>query len=64
MPAGLQQFARYQPFTPVTNTIRGLLFGGTAIEPNIVAAAGWSLGITLACYLWARRLYDRRPVTA
>ena len=25
MPAGLRQFAEYEPFTPVTQTIRGLL---------------------------------------
>ena len=30
MPAGLRQFAEYQPFTPVTETLRGLLTG-TAI---------------------------------
>ena len=28
MPAGLRQFAEYQPFTPVTQTVRGLLTGG------------------------------------
>ena len=27
MPAGLRQFATYQPFTPVTETLRGLLTG-------------------------------------
>ena len=27
MPAGLRQFADYQPFTPVTETVRGLLTG-------------------------------------
>ena len=27
MPAGLRQFAEYQPFTPVTQTVRGLLTG-------------------------------------
>src|SRR5580658_6231384 len=27
MPAGLRQFATYQPFTPVTETVRGLLTG-------------------------------------
>ena len=59
MPTGLQQFARYQPFTPVTEAVRGLLGGAARSGPSL-AAAGWSVGITLACYLWARRLYDRR----
>jgi ABC-2 type transport system permease protein len=63
MPTGLRQFARYQPFTPVTDTLRGLLFGGTPGASTIIGAILWSVGITLACYLWARRLYDRRPMT-
>ena len=63
MPAGLQQFARYQPFTPVTDALRGLLFGGSSVGPDVIGAAAWSVGISLACYLWAMRLYDRRPVT-
>ena len=34
MPAGLRQFAEYQPFTPVTETLRGLLTG-TPIGTNL-----------------------------
>jgi len=59
LPTGLEQFARYQPFTPVTETLRGLLTG-TPIGANAVWAAAWSVGIALASYLWARRLYTRR----
>ena len=59
MPTGLRQFAKYQPFTPVTETLRGLLTG-TPIGANAVAAAAWSVGIALASYLWARRLYRHR----
>ena len=33
MPEGLRQFAEYQPFTPVTETLRGLLTG-TGIGTN------------------------------
>ena len=44
MPAGLRQFAEYQPFTPVTETVRGLLTG-TPIGDNAIAAAAWSVGI-------------------
>jgi ABC-2 type transport system permease protein len=63
MPAGLAQFARYQPFTPVTETLRGLLTG-TAIGPYAVGALCWSIGIALASYLWAVHLYrHRRPTT-
>jgi ABC-2 type transport system permease protein len=59
LPTGLEQFARYQPFTPVTETLRGLLTG-TPIGANAVAAVAWSLGIALVSYLWARRLYANR----
>ena len=59
MPAGLRQFASYQPFTPVTDTVRGLLMG-THVGAHAVAAIAWSVGIALASYLWARHLYSRR----
>jgi ABC-2 type transport system permease protein len=59
MPAGLRQFAAYQPFTPVTQAVRGLLTGGP-VGTHAVAAVAWSLGITLASYLWALRLYNNR----
>lgn len=59
MPAGLRQFAEYQPFTPVTETLRGLLTG-TGIGTNAVVAVAWSLGIALVSYFWARHLYQHR----
>jgi ABC-2 type transport system permease protein len=62
MPAGLRWFADYQPFTPVIQTVRGLLTGGP-IGDNAIMAIGWGVGITALSYLWARRLY-RRPMQA
>jgi ABC-2 type transport system permease protein len=59
MPAGLRQFAEYQPFTPVIQTIRGLLSGGP-VGAHAIAAVAWTAGIALACYLWSIRLYERR----
>jgi ABC-2 type transport system permease protein len=59
MPDGLRQFATYQPFTPVTETVRGLLTG-TTIGGNAIGAMAWSVGIAVAAYLWARYLYDHR----
>jgi ABC-2 type transport system permease protein len=59
MPTGLRQFAEYQPFTPATETLRGLLTG-TPIGNNAVIAVAWSVGIALTSYLWARRLYTAR----
>jgi ABC-2 type transport system permease protein len=59
MPAGLQQFARYQPFTSVTETLRGLLTG-TPIGAHAAAAVVWSIGIAAASYFWAIHLYRHR----
>ena len=60
MPAGLRWFAEYQPFTPIIETLRGLLTG-TAIGSSAVLAVGWCAALALAGYLWARSRYDRRP---
>jgi hypothetical protein len=62
MPAGLRWFAEYQPFTPVIETIRGLLLG-TAIGNHAIIAIAWSIGIGAASYLWARHLFNRPPIT-
>jgi ABC-2 type transport system permease protein len=59
MPTGLRQFAEYQPSTPVADTVRGLVSGG-AIGGHAIAAIAWSIGIAVASYLWAIRLYNRR----
>lgn len=61
LPTGLRWFAEYQPFTPVTQAVRGLLVGG-AIGDNAVIAIAWSAGVALAAYLWARHVYTRRPL--
>lgn len=61
MPTAIRWFAEYQPFTPVINTVRGLLIGGP-IGNNAVIAIAWSLAIALGSYLWARKLFSRDPV--
>jgi len=63
MPAGLRQFAEYQPFTPIIETLRGLLNGNVHQSDAIVSVA-WCLAIALAGYLWAKKLYNREPRTA
>ncbi|SDF31449.1 ABC-2 type transport system permease protein [Blastococcus fimeti] len=60
MPAGLRWFAEHQPFTPIIETVRGLLTG-TAIGSSGLVATAWCAGIALVGYLWARRNYERRP---
>jgi len=51
-------FASYQPFTPVIDTLRGLLLG-TPIGNSAVLAVAWCAGLTLIGYLWARAVYNR-----
>jgi len=58
MPTAVRWFAEYQPFTPVIETLRGLLLG-TSIGNNAILAVAWSLVITVASYLWSRKLYNR-----
>jgi ABC-2 type transport system permease protein len=58
MPGVLRWFAEYQPFTPVIETVRGLLMG-TPVGGHALAAVAWSVVITVASYLWAIRLYNR-----
>jgi ABC-2 type transport system permease protein len=59
MPGWLAAFATYQPFTPVTETVRALLMG-TPLDPGVFwQAAGWSIALAVGGYAWARRLYER-----
>ena len=59
MPAGLRQFAEYQPFTPIMETIRGLL-AGTPVGGDLAAATAWCAGIALAGYVWAKWKYNKQ----
>ncbi|MFI6871251.1 ABC transporter permease [Nocardia sp. NPDC050406] len=59
MPTGVKQFAEYQPFSPIAETIRGLLMG-TEIGNNGWLALGWILVIGLGGYLWAATTFKRK----
>ncbi|MFJ7212209.1 ABC transporter permease [Amycolatopsis sp. NPDC098790] len=59
MGPGLKQFAEYQPFTPIIETVRGLL-NGTPSTGYAITAVAWCLGIALAGYFWARSLFKKR----
>jgi ABC-2 type transport system permease protein len=61
MPTAVQWFADYQPFTPIMETVRGLLLG-TGIGDNAWLAAAWCVAITMAGYVWAKKLYNRDQV--
>lgn len=59
MSPGLRQFAEYQPFTPITETLRGLLLG-THIGDTWILAVAWCAGLAVVGYAFSRRLFDRR----
>ncbi|MBP2327950.1 ABC-2 type transport system permease protein [Kibdelosporangium banguiense] len=58
MPAGLRWFAEYQPFTPLIETLRGLLMG-TPMGNSAVIALCWCVVIALGGYLWSKKLFNR-----
>ncbi|MBB5855576.1 ABC-2 type transport system permease protein [Amycolatopsis umgeniensis] len=59
MGPGLREFAQYQPFTPIIETLRGLLNGAPAAG-DVIPALGWCVGIALAGYLWASSTFKKR----
>lgn len=59
MGPGVREFAQYQPFTPVIETLRGLLDGAPAAG-DAIAAVAWCVGIALVGYLWARSTFTKR----
>lgn len=59
MPAGVRWFAEYQPFTPIIETLRGLLTtspDGT----DAVAAAAWCAGLAVVGYTTSKALFNRK----
>jgi ABC-2 type transport system permease protein len=58
MPPGVRAFAEYQPFTPIIDTLRGLLTG-TPIGQHGLVAIAWCVGIGVLGFLWAVKLYNR-----
>jgi ABC-2 type transport system permease protein len=58
MPAGVRWFAEYEPFTPITETVRGLLTG-TAIGHHAIVSLAWCIGILLVGYTWSRSQFDK-----
>ena len=59
MGQGIRQFAEYQPFTPIIESLRGLL-AGTPSGGYAAAALAWCAGIALVGYLWSRATFSKR----
>jgi ABC-2 type transport system permease protein len=60
MPGAMRWFAEHQPFTPIMETLRGLLMG-TPIGSSGAAAVAWCAVIGLAGHAWAKHLFNRDP---
>ncbi|MEU7722797.1 ABC transporter permease [Streptomyces tibetensis] len=60
MPGWFQPIARYQPFTPAVETLRGLLLG-TGIGHNGWLALAWCLGLAALGYFWSTSKFDGDP---
>jgi ABC-2 type transport system permease protein len=60
LPSGIRWFAEYQPYTPIIQTLRGLLIGGP-IGHNGWLAVVWGVVLTVLGYLWSKKLFSRDP---
>src|SRR5689334_6706625 len=59
MATGVKQFAEYQPFTPIIESLRGLLTG-TPSAGHAIAAVAWCAGIAIVGYVWALATFRKR----
>jgi len=59
MGAGVRQFADYQPFTPIIETLRGLM-NGTPSTGTVLVALAWCVGFAVVGYLWASKTFKKR----
>ncbi|MEV0316871.1 ABC transporter permease [Streptomyces sp. NPDC050658] len=59
MGAGVRQFVEYQPFTPIIETLRGLLAGAPQ-SGDVIAALAWCVGFTVVGYVWAVSTFKKR----
>ena len=59
MGQGVRQFAEYQPFTPIIESLRGLLAGSPSVG-YVIAALAWCAGIGVVGYVWAVATFRKR----
>jgi ABC-2 type transport system permease protein len=60
MSGAVRWFARNEPFTPIIDTLRGLMLG-TPVGGSVWIAVAWCAGFTVAGHVWARALFRRDP---
>jgi ABC-2 type transport system permease protein len=59
MGPGLREFAQYQPFTPIIETLRGLLNGAPSTG-DVIPALAWCVALAVVGYLWASSTFRKR----
>jgi ABC-2 type transport system permease protein len=59
MPGAVRVFAENQPVTSIVDSIRALL-SGQPVGNNIWVALAWCVGVMLAAYIIAMRVYKKR----
>jgi ABC-2 type transport system permease protein len=59
MGPGIREFAHYQPFTSIIESVRGFLLGAPNTGQTLAAIA-WSLAIAVLGYAWARAKFGKR----
>lgn len=59
MGQGVRQFAEYQPFTPIIESLRGFLTGNPS-GGDTAAALAWCAGFAIVGYLWSRATFNKR----
>ncbi|WP_433758047.1 ABC transporter permease [Nocardia sp. CA-135398] len=59
MGQGVRQFAQYQPFTPIIESLRGFLAGHPS-GGYTAAALAWCAGFAIVGYLWSRATFNKR----
>ncbi|MFH8251710.1 ABC transporter permease [Microbacterium sp. B2969] len=62
LPVWMQWFAEYQPFTPFTEVLRGLLFATPIAALDVWLSFGWIALIGVGGWLWARTTYERKTI--
>ena len=62
MPPVVWAFAENQPVTSIVNALRALL-SNQPVGKDIWIAMAWCVGIAVAAYLLAMRLYRRRVLS-
>ncbi|MFE0605857.1 ABC transporter permease [Streptomyces sp. NPDC058892] len=59
MGTGVRQFAEYQPFTPIIETLRGLLLGSVS-SGDAIATVAWCVGFIVLGYAWSVSAFNKR----